>query len=58
MIKLINPILTAMSEDSQQELLDQISKAQVELKIRLEQVSKLRSEYIFLLFYQDFNDVD
>ncbi|XP_072762970.1 uncharacterized protein [Anoplolepis gracilipes] len=31
-----------MSKDSHQEVLDEINKAQMELKIRLEQVSKLR----------------
>lgn len=46
-IKLINFQFAVMSEDPHQEMLDQINKAQMELKIRLEQVSKLRSEYIF-----------
>lgn len=31
-----------MSENSYQEMIDEISKAQMELKIRLEQISKLR----------------
>ncbi|XP_029672741.1 uncharacterized protein LOC115241223 isoform X1 [Formica exsecta] len=39
---LLPAYFAVMSEDPHQEMLDQINKAQMELKIRLEQVSKLR----------------
>lgn len=45
-----------MSQNSYEKMIRQINEAQMELKIRLEQVSRLRSEYSkMLLDLREFN---